>query len=86
MSGLERLTALELRAGYRSRAFSPLEVIDALARRIEALNPARIVPLGPDLGWGPAEPQAATGQHSNQSPLVDRARVPAASAQKRLNP
>jgi aspartyl-tRNA(Asn)/glutamyl-tRNA(Gln) amidotransferase subunit A len=30
----------ELLAGYRSRAFSPLEVVDSLAARIERLNPS----------------------------------------------
>ena len=34
-----RLSARELIGGYRSREFTPLEVIDALAARIEELNP-----------------------------------------------
>ncbi len=34
------LSAGELLAGYQGRAFSPIEVIDALARRIEQLSPS----------------------------------------------
>src|SRR5581483_6762428 len=37
--GVFRLSARELIGGYRSREFTPLEVIDALAARIEELNP-----------------------------------------------
>jgi aspartyl-tRNA(Asn)/glutamyl-tRNA(Gln) amidotransferase subunit A len=36
---LTRLSAGELLAGYRERAFSPVEVVDALAARIEELDP-----------------------------------------------
>ena len=39
MPGFERLSACELLAGYRARAFSPQEAVAALGRRIEALNP-----------------------------------------------
>jgi aspartyl-tRNA(Asn)/glutamyl-tRNA(Gln) amidotransferase subunit A len=39
MAELARLTALELLEGYRSRAFSPVEVVDELAERIEHLEP-----------------------------------------------
>ncbi len=40
MSELWQLSAAELRSGYRSRSFSPVEVVDAIAARIEALNPS----------------------------------------------
>jgi aspartyl-tRNA(Asn)/glutamyl-tRNA(Gln) amidotransferase subunit A len=36
---LTRASALELLAGYRARAFTPVDVIDALAARIEAVEP-----------------------------------------------
>lgn len=39
-SELCTLTAAELRAGYRARQFTPVEVVDALADRIERLNPS----------------------------------------------
>jgi aspartyl-tRNA(Asn)/glutamyl-tRNA(Gln) amidotransferase subunit A len=38
VSALWQLSASELLAGYRSRAFSPVEVVDALADRIAALE------------------------------------------------
>ncbi len=38
MTELPRLSARELLAGYRRRAFSPVEVVDALAARIEELD------------------------------------------------
>jgi aspartyl-tRNA(Asn)/glutamyl-tRNA(Gln) amidotransferase subunit A len=40
MSELWELSAVELRAGYRSRAFTPVEVVDAVAQRTERLNPS----------------------------------------------
>jgi len=40
VSELWELSAAELRAGYRAREFSPVEVVDALAARIERLNPS----------------------------------------------
>ena len=40
MSELWQLSVRQLRDGYASRAFSPREVIDALADRIERLNPS----------------------------------------------
>jgi aspartyl-tRNA(Asn)/glutamyl-tRNA(Gln) amidotransferase subunit A len=42
VADLVGLSALELLEGYRARSFSPVEVVDALAARIEELNP----PLG----------------------------------------
>jgi aspartyl-tRNA(Asn)/glutamyl-tRNA(Gln) amidotransferase subunit A len=36
---LTRASALELLAGYRKRAFSPVDLLDALATRIEAVEP-----------------------------------------------
>ena len=39
MSDLWALSALELVAGYAKRDFTPIEVIDAVAERIEALDP-----------------------------------------------
>jgi aspartyl-tRNA(Asn)/glutamyl-tRNA(Gln) amidotransferase subunit A len=35
------LSARQLLDGYRERRFSPVEVVDALAVRIEELNPRR---------------------------------------------
>jgi aspartyl-tRNA(Asn)/glutamyl-tRNA(Gln) amidotransferase subunit A len=40
VTDLWALSASELRAGYRSRAFTPVEVVDAVAARIERLNPS----------------------------------------------
>jgi aspartyl-tRNA(Asn)/glutamyl-tRNA(Gln) amidotransferase subunit A len=40
MHDLALLSADELRAGYQAHEFSPVEVVDALAARIEQLNPA----------------------------------------------
>ena len=40
MTDLCALSAGDLRAGYRAREFTPVEVVDALAERIERLNPA----------------------------------------------
>jgi len=39
LAGLESLSAVELIDGYRSKRFSPVEVIDALAARIERVDP-----------------------------------------------
>ena len=39
MTELVRLSARQLLAGYRAREVSPVEVVDALAARIEELNP-----------------------------------------------
>ena len=38
MSELTRLSATELLAGYASRSFSPVEVLEAVARRLEAVE------------------------------------------------
>ena len=38
MSEICRLTARELLAGYAAREFSPVEVVDAFAERIEAVD------------------------------------------------
>ena len=40
MSELWSLSAVELLEGYAARAFTPVEVVDSIAARIEALNPS----------------------------------------------
>src|SRR3954447_22225376 len=58
------LTALELRAGYAARSFSPVEVLDALAARIEAREPAVNAFITLDLDAARAQAQAAEREHA----------------------
>src|SRR5690242_9215426 len=73
---LHELSATALVEGYRSRAFSPVEVVDALARRIDGLDPG----LGSftTLCLDRAREEAAAHEHaySSGSPLGPLGGVP----------
>ncbi len=54
MAEVWELSARELVDGYRSRAFSPVEAFEAVAARIEAVEPAvRALERGAGLGRHP---------------------------------
>jgi len=67
--GFERLSAAELLAGYRTRAFTPQEAVEALGRRIEALNPTLAAFTTLCLERAQAEAALATARYLRDQPL-----------------
>jgi aspartyl-tRNA(Asn)/glutamyl-tRNA(Gln) amidotransferase subunit A len=68
MTDLFRLGALDLLEGYSMRAFSPVEVVDALADRIEAVEPTLKAFMATSLDRARVEAQAAERAHSTGQP------------------
>jgi aspartyl-tRNA(Asn)/glutamyl-tRNA(Gln) amidotransferase subunit A len=64
------LSALELRAGYAARSFSPVEVLDALAARIEEREPAVNAFITLDLDAARAEAVAAEREYGGGRPRL----------------
>jgi aspartyl-tRNA(Asn)/glutamyl-tRNA(Gln) amidotransferase subunit A len=60
VSELARASASELLAGFEARAFSPVEALDAIARRIESVEPALHAFATLTLDRARAEAEAAT--------------------------
>jgi aspartyl-tRNA(Asn)/glutamyl-tRNA(Gln) amidotransferase subunit A len=69
VSGLERLSAVELLAGFRSHAFSPLEAFEALAGRIQAFNPTLGAFTTLCLERARSEAQTATRRYLRGAPV-----------------
>jgi aspartyl-tRNA(Asn)/glutamyl-tRNA(Gln) amidotransferase subunit A len=71
VSELARASACELLAGFEARAFSPAEALDAVARRIEAVEPAvqAFATLALDRARDEAEAATARWQAGTQRPL-----------------
>jgi aspartyl-tRNA(Asn)/glutamyl-tRNA(Gln) amidotransferase subunit A len=72
MDDLTKLTATELVAGYRARAFSPVEVTRAVIERVERLNPKlnAIVTFTPDLALTQAAEAERAYRQGNAGPLA----------------
>jgi aspartyl-tRNA(Asn)/glutamyl-tRNA(Gln) amidotransferase subunit A len=68
VTGLERLSALELLAGYRERAFSPSETVTTLSARISALDPGLGAFTTLCLERAQAEAEASTLRWSKRTP------------------
>jgi aspartyl-tRNA(Asn)/glutamyl-tRNA(Gln) amidotransferase subunit A len=64
------LSALELRAGYAERSFSPAEVLDALAARVEEREPAVNAFITLDLDAARAEALAAEREYGGGRPRL----------------
>jgi aspartyl-tRNA(Asn)/glutamyl-tRNA(Gln) amidotransferase subunit A len=68
MSDLCRLGALDLLEGYATRMFSPLEVVDALAARVETVEPTLKAFMATSFGRARVEARAAEQAYANGQP------------------